>query len=113
MTPSALVLHWQKHGDNIKHVCVDARAAVNAQLHNDVVAVEIVRPAVMFLSSLTAASPLKFTTQNKCRCGCGNNAFCEGGVFGGTQDEEFGAPKFRTLPPHALSLLPQRLSVCW
>ena len=42
---------------------VDARAAVNAQLHNVAVAVEIVRPAAMSAPSLIAAAPLKFTTK--------------------------------------------------
>ena len=42
---------------------VDARGAVNAQLHNVAVAAEILRPAAMSAPSLTAAAPLKFTTK--------------------------------------------------
>ena len=42
---------------------VDARAAVNAQLHNVAVAAAKVCPAAMSAPSLTAEAPLKFATK--------------------------------------------------
>ena len=61
-TPGALVLHWPALGDTTKKARVDARAAVNAQLHNVAVAAAIVRPAAMSALSLNDAAPFKSTT---------------------------------------------------